>query len=234
MEFEESIYNLIPKEAYVPPKEQRHKSKHNPKAAPSSSTFCLNTTSKPGLANVAGVNAPSGSNHVNIGGGNTFGLPKGAAKPNAGTFRLKGTGTIKIPEPNQFGREGAKKVAVPLIGEKPIMGLVSDKNFIVSNAVENILAAPKLPGNKNIDHLKKKNYGKVPRYLQTIKKEIEDEYQLVREMQIEDEAELDRAKFLMADDEKQELIAALKKKWEVTHKEYQTLTHKNKLDTLGL
>ena len=98
MEFEESIYNLIPKEAYVPPKEQRHKSKHNPKAAPSSSTFCLNTTSKPGLANVAGVNAPSGSNHVNIGGGNTFGLPKGAAKPNAGTFRLKGTGTIKIPE----------------------------------------------------------------------------------------------------------------------------------------
>ena len=39
-------------------------------------------------------------------------------------------------------------------------------------------------------------------------------------MQIEDEAELDRQKFLMNDDEKQELIAALKKKLEVTHKEY--------------
>ena len=82
----------------------------------------------------------------------------------------------------KFEREGAKKVAVPKINEKPIMGLVSDKNFIVSNAVENILAAPKLPGNNNKDYLKKKNYGKVPRYLQTIKKEIEDEYQLVREM----------------------------------------------------
>ena len=91
---------------------------------------------------------------------------------------------------------------VPKISEKPIMGLVSDKNFIVSNAVENILAAPKLPGNSNRDFLKKKNYGKVPRYLQTIKKEIEDEYELVREMQIEDEAELDRQKFLMNDDEK--------------------------------
>ena len=68
------------------------------------------------------------------------------------------------------------------------MGLVSDKNFIVSNAVENILAAPKLPGNNNRDFLKKKNYCKVPKYLQTIKNEIEDEYQLVREMQIEDEA----------------------------------------------
>ena len=114
------------------------------------------------------------------------------------------------------------------------MGLVSDKNFIVSNAVENILAAPNLPANKDKDYLKKKNYGKVPKYLQTIKKEIEDEYQLVREMQIEEEAEMDRAKFLMDEKEKNELIAALKKKWEVVHKEYQTLTHKVKLDTIGL
>jgi len=45
------------------------------------------------------------------------------------------------------------------------MGLVSDKNFIVSNAVENILAAPKLPQNSDKDYLKKKNYGKVPNYL---------------------------------------------------------------------
>jgi hypothetical protein len=42
------------------------------------------------------------------------------------------------------------------------MGLVSDKNFIVSNAVENILAAPNLPVNKEKDMLKKRNYGKVP------------------------------------------------------------------------
>jgi hypothetical protein len=38
----------------------------------------------------------------------------------------------------------------------------------------------------------------------------------------------------MDETEKQELIAALKKKWEVVHKEYQTMTHKNKLDTIGL
>ena len=34
------------------------------------------------------------------------------------------------------------------------MGLVSDKNFIVSNAVENILAAPNLPANRDKDYLK--------------------------------------------------------------------------------
>jgi len=38
----------------------------------------------------------------------------------------------------------------------------------------------------------------------------------------------------MDDSEKGELIAALKKKWEVTHREYQTLTHKKNLDTIGL
>ena len=100
------------------------------------------------------------------------------------------------------------------------MGLVSDKNFIVSNAVENILAAPKLPTNSDKDYLKKKNYGKVPKYLQNIKKEIEDEYQLVREMQIEEQAEEDRRKYLMPEEERAELIAALKKKWEVLHIEY--------------
>jgi len=82
--------------------------------------------------------------------------------------------------------------------------------------------------------LKKKTYGKVPQYLQKIKNEIEDEYQLVREMQIEEENERDRQKFLLDDKERQELINALKKKWEVVHRDYQTLTHKGKLDTLGI
>lgn len=37
----------------------------------------------------------------------------------------------------------------------------------------------------------------------------------------------------MTDDERNELIAALKKKWEVVHKEYQTITHIQKVDTIG-
>jgi hypothetical protein len=39
-----------------------------------------------------------------------------------------------------FNRGSEKKQAVPKRDEKPIHGLVSDKNFIVANAVENILA----------------------------------------------------------------------------------------------
>jgi hypothetical protein len=43
-----------------------------------------------------------------------------------------------------------------------------------------------LPANKDKDFLKKKAYGKTPKYLTNIKNEIEDEYNLVREMQIEE------------------------------------------------
>ena len=86
---------------------------------------------------------------------------------------------------------------------------------------------------KEKDMLKKKNYGKVPKYMTKIKNEIEDEYNLVREMQIEEQNERDRQKFLMPEAERQELIAALKKKWEVLHLDFQKESHHAKLDTLG-
>ena len=40
----------------------------------------------------------------------------------------------------KFDRGTEKKPPIPAKDEKPIHGLVSDKNFIVANAVENILA----------------------------------------------------------------------------------------------
>ena len=45
----------------------------------------------------------------------------------------------------KFNRGSEKKPAVPKRDEKPIHGLVSDKNFIVANAVENILAGKSSP-----------------------------------------------------------------------------------------
>lgn len=152
-----------------------------------------------------------------------MGNPKGAAMPMTDSFRKKGTGNpvlVAKQDVAKMGRPGDKKQAVPKRDEKPIQGLVSDKNFIVANAVENILAAPKLPATKEKDMLKKKTYGQVPKYVTKIKNEIEDEYNLVREMQIEEQNERDKQKMLMPEDERQELIAALKKKWEVLHKQF--------------
>jgi len=166
-----------------------------------------------------------------------MGQPKGALKPDATIFKKKTTGNpilIEKTEIAKFERNHDPKQPVPKKDEKPIHGLVSDKNFIVANAVENILAAPKLPQQKNQDYLKKKSYGAVPKYLTKIRNEIEDEYNLVREMQIEEQNERDRQKFLMPDSEREELIAALKKKWEAMNKQFQEKTHYvMPLDTVG-
>ena len=83
MEYEESIFNFIPKEAYVPPKDPRHKSKHHPKTQPTASTFVLRTTSKPGVANLKGDVQEEGGSHSQKANGATFGQPKGAVAPNA-------------------------------------------------------------------------------------------------------------------------------------------------------
>lgn len=95
---EESIYNLVPKEEVTQPKKKKYKSKYPADLPPTYSTFCLKTTSIPGVANVPGsYELPCGS-HKNEAMNATFGLPKGGAKPNAACFRKKGTGTIKIPD----------------------------------------------------------------------------------------------------------------------------------------
>lgn len=73
----------------------------------------------------------------------------------------------------------------------------------------------------------------MPKYITKIKNEIEDEYNLVREMQIEEQNERDRQRMLMPEEERQELIAALKKKWEALLREYQKESHHGKLDTIG-
>lgn len=81
MEYEESIYNLIPKEKYEPPKDKMYKSKHPATVPPTGSTFCLKTTSKPGIGNLNGDYEPQGSNHGHKAPGATMGKPQGALKP---------------------------------------------------------------------------------------------------------------------------------------------------------
>lgn len=53
------------------------------------------------------------------------------------------------------------KPPLPSKDEKPIMNLVTKKNFIVSNAVENILAAPKKVLKTDDDFMNKDDFGKV-------------------------------------------------------------------------
>ena len=58
------------------------------------------------------------------------------------------------------------------------MGLKSNKNFIVTNAVENILAAPKTVPEAQ-SWTSKRDYGRVPDYLTRIQESINNEYRMI-------------------------------------------------------
>jgi hypothetical protein len=92
MEFDESIYNLIPKEQYVPEKPKRYKSQYPAGLAPTASTFGLGTTSKPVCSNLSGKCNLEGGSHYHKANGATFGAPVGTLKPDTTGFRKKNTG----------------------------------------------------------------------------------------------------------------------------------------------
>merc|ERR1711907_842930 len=126
------------------------------------------------------------------------------------------------------------KPPVPRRDEKPIMNLVSSKNFVTANAVENILAAPKKVGQEVKDYLHKADYGCVPAYLNKIKKDISEEYEYIRKLQ-EEEEEAERSSHVrqLTDSEKDSLIEGLKAKWEKVNTDYQATTHITKLANVG-
>lgn len=99
MQFDESIYNLIPKEQFVPEKGRRYKSQYPSNLAPTASTFGLGTTSKPQCSNLSGKFNLEGGKHSHLAGGATFGQAKGALKPETTGFRKKGTGQpVLVPK----------------------------------------------------------------------------------------------------------------------------------------
>mmetsp|Transcript_1099 Transcript_1099/g.984 ORF Transcript_1099/g.984 Transcript_1099/m.984 type:complete len:270 (-) Transcript_1099:327-1136(-) len=235
---EESIYNLIPKEYVQPPKQPLYRSKHNPTTAPTGTTFALKGTSVPKVGNTGGHTAIPMNAHTNKGGFSTLGKVKGAVKPQTTQFTKKGTG--KMGSVYQGSNSGQfqyqpefKKPAVPKKDEKPIMGLKSTKNYILANAVENMLAQPKTR-DENPDWTKKQEYGKTPGYLKAIKEEMDREYEHIKAIHQAEEEEAAQEKFLMSEEEVKILRAGLKKKWEEVNKEYQTITHISKMDSVGL
>merc|ERR1712091_752973 len=136
----------------------------------------------------------------------------------------------KLPEPRKFEYNDVKtrKTGVPTREEKPVMGLVTSKNFITCNAVENILAVPKKTDVRQVSYMNKKGYGKVPAYLEKVKGEIQDEYNYIMQMQeAQEEADQDgnfgRTR-MISENERVEMLNGLKTNWDRINKAYQTLS----------
>ncbi|GLD97179.1 hypothetical protein PINS_up019798 [Pythium insidiosum] len=120
------------------------------------------------------------------------------------------------------------------------MGLKSSKNFVTANAVEAILAVPGSRArvkNEPPQYAKKDDYGKVPKYLNQVKDEIERENEMIEEFvrQNRDMLEEEEGGRVepMDERERKQLVDALKAKWDHTNAKYQKLCHNVVFDTLG-
>jgi len=138
----------------------------------------------------------------------------------------------KLPEPHKFTRREVvpPRPAVPSRDDKPVMGLVTSKNFITCNAVENILAVPKKTDVRQVSYINKKGYGKVPQYLEKVKGEIQDEYNYIMQMQEAAAGEGEGEEFaggrtrMLSENERMEMLNGLKTNWDRINKAYQTLS----------
>jgi hypothetical protein len=240
-EQEESIYNIIPPKKIEAEKPPMYRSTHSGKIPPTASTFGQAGTSHPGSTNIAG---DSKDKIVSDKTGRTFGKHPGSYQPDPQGFLKCGDKNTKVAPLSDVKKDQPhllqptvlkpkNKPSIPKKDDTPIMNLVSSKNFVVANAVETILAAPKKGPNATKDYLHKEDYGKVPKYLEHIKSDIDAEYEYISQLQQQQAAAQGSSSRLITDDEKFSLIQGLKAKWEAVNTDYQATTHLTKLDTIG-
>jgi len=156
--------------------------------------------------------------------------------PSCSTFGLQGTTKItandagtamthpNAPAPKSSHERTVHKAPLVTRAEKPVMGLVTDKDFVKDNALEVVHSAPpQLPTTQTL-HTQHDTFAKVPPYLRRIKEQINAETSAVASIRDgQAAAQVNRLQPL-TDDERAQLLNGLKKKWEECHKQYQKLT----------
>jgi len=237
----ESIYNIIPPKEIQQEKVAMHRSKHNPQLPPTATTFGGAQTTHPSCMNIAG--AAEGKlvpdkavRTMGKPAGHSRNTPRDYMKKNAYTTKVQTLSEVKRGNPALLQPSELKpklKPDVPKTVDMPVMNLVTSKNFVVANAVETILAAPKKVSAQAKDYLSKEDYGRVPKYLKNIKQDIEAEYDYIRMLQEQEMQAQNSMVRSMPEEERLQLIASLKAKWEAVNTEYQGTTHLTVLDTAG-
>ena len=116
------------------------------------------------------------------------------------------------------------------------MGLRSSKNYIVSNATQAIIQEPKGLTKDEKSFMQNESYGKVPAYLTKIKQKVERENKVVENC-VKEQSQTFREEdedFVIFDEgERENLIDALKHKWDSVNATYQKICHRVSIDSLG-
>jgi hypothetical protein len=237
----ESIYNIIPAKIVRQEKPPMYRSRHPADKPPTASSFHQNSTTHPCVSNLAGdaygkVVPDRASRSMGKAPGSNTSTPRDYMRKMEHTQTVSTLAELKLKNPEQLRPTELKpklKGSVASSHEAPIMNLVTTKNFIVANAVQNILAAPTKISQGAKDFLMKEDYGKVPKYLAHVKEDIRAEYDYIQRLE-QERADMTRSNVQpIGEEERQELITNLKIKWEQVNSGYQGSTHITKLDTVG-
>lgn len=116
------------------------------------------------------------------------------------------------------------------------MGLKTSKNFIVSNATEAIIQEPKKTNRAQTPFMEKETYGKIPNYLERVKRTIHNENEIISkcvQAQTGSGSPDEPVYEEMNEQERHELICALKTKWGEVNSHYQKICHRVSMDSLG-
>lgn len=211
---EESIYNLIPQPPGKTAKSERYQSKFKKTVRDEQNTNKTECKTM-GPAKVIPNN------------------PDSYMKKRCKLPKTEDAKCFKYPDETQ------RKPRVPNQSEKPVTGIKSKKNFITSNAVENIMSVPKRPACNFVDskdgamhqlepsglvpkYINKKGYGSTPTYL-TKRKEAEENMQEEYGRYVQNSLQRGTMKCL-PESERQNILAGLKTNWDDLQHQYQGLS----------
>ncbi|KAL4442527.1 hypothetical protein ABPG74_006929 [Tetrahymena malaccensis] len=253
---EESIYNIIPPEPITILKSRRYHSRYPSSIDPTGSTFGHQNTTKPRVSNLAGDFYSPDLGHQRRNRGVSFGSPPKKNQQSPSNYLRKGEGTsigtiLRLPQINQSVNKNeasflsalnqsyvenqkcySRNPSVPKREECPYSVVPQKKSFVLQNIVQNILSSP--PKNEpQQDWLKKKNYGKIPLYLNRLKEQTQQEYETLKNFIDQEEAIKRSQVYEIPQEELQQLRSGLKERWNELNQEYQKTSHKSKLDTLS-
>ncbi|XP_071751608.1 enkurin isoform X1 [Centroberyx gerrardi] len=230
----ESVYNLMPREEVKTEKPPRYMSKFR-------TTVVLEKKSNKDAMRTMG--------------------PAKAEVPSPEKYLRKHSKEPKLPEKKLYSKAGdsvdtLRKPGVPVRTDNPTMGIHTKRDFIKTNALENIMAVPRTQqptyadtnrGHKQLleksglvpKYIKKKDYGEIPEYLQQRNEEAQraqEEYDSYVKEQMKQGAMKQ-----LSDEERQNILQGLKKNWEELHHQYQglsvvtdTITKKSRKERLDL
>ncbi|GKT36142.1 Enkurin like protein [Aduncisulcus paluster] len=196
----ESIYDLVQKPEVVPPKGRLYKSIH------------------PGK-----VTHKTTRSHA------VFGPAKGV-KIDPKEFTKKHSGHKPLPTPKKFSYKDqeTRKPRPPTLRDEPPVQLQSSKNFIKENIITTTTMKPKprtIAVGSTEDFIywtEKRDFGKVPKYLDSVKSQVAKEYEIIDSVRREQMMEMSREPTLrkLTEEELEALREGLKANWESLYYEF--------------